>query len=698
MLIPARRIAQFCLLTLVAQCALALVTVPAELTWNETQQATAREIVNRLETRHYAKVPFDDQLSSQMLDQYLKTLDFNRLFLLASDIKDFEQWRFQLDDQLHKGDLQTGYAIFARYQQRVIERLNQVVADLDTTIANLDFTRDEYLELDRSKQAWPADQAEADSLWRKRIKSEVLNLKLAGKAPEEIPPLLKKRFNNQLHRVQQYSSEDVYQTYLNALTELYDPHTNYLSPRTSENFNINMSLKLEGIGAVLQADDEYVKVVRLVPAGPADKQGQLQPADRIVGVGEGKSGDIQDVVGWRLDDVVDLIRGPRDSVVRLEVIPAKAAVEDRRKLIEITRNEVKLEEQSAQKKVLEIWHGERSVKVGVIDVPAFYIDFEAMRNGDPEFKSTTRDVYKLLTELMQEGVEGVVIDLRNNGGGSLQEANALTGLFIDSGPTVQIRHSSSRVIREGKQRSSPFYDGPLVVLINRLSASASEIFAGAIQDYQRGVVIGGQSFGKGTVQSLSPLAHGQLKLTESKFYRISGDSTQNRGVLPDIALPELYDYSKVGEGALDNALPWDRIKPAPHRVYFDIQDGLPQLIDRHTARIARDPDFVYLNDQLQMLKKNRSITRLSLNEAQRRAQRDQDRAQQLAIENKRRQAKGLEPLATLDEDEAEDELTVADDTRTGIKDNDPVLTEAAHVLADTLQIYQQDASLAWGNR
>lgn len=698
MLILARRIAQFCLLTLVAQCALALATVPAELTWDETQQATAKEIVNRLETRHYAKAPFDDQRSSQMLDQYLKTLDFNRLFLLASDIKDFEQWRFQLDDQLHKGDLQAGYAIFARYQQRVIARLNQVVADLDTTIANLDFTRDEYLELDRSKQAWPADQAAADSLWRKRIKSEVLNLKLAGKAPEEIPPLLKKRFNNQLHRVQQYSSEDVYQTYLNALTELYDPHTNYLSPRTSENFNINMSLKLEGIGAVLQADDEYVKVVRLVPAGPADKQGQLQPADRIVGVGEGKSGDIQDVVGWRLDDVVDLIRGPRDSVVRLEVIPAKAAVEDRRKLIEITRNEVKLEEQSAQKKVLEIWHGERSVKVGVIDVPAFYIDFEAMRNGDPEFKSTTRDVYKLLTELMQEGVEGVVIDLRNNGGGSLQEANALTGLFIDSGPTVQIRHSSSRVIREGKQRSSPFYDGPLVVLINRLSASASEIFAGAIQDYQRGVVIGGQSFGKGTVQSLSPLAHGQLKLTESKFYRISGDSTQNRGVLPDIALPELYDYSKVGEGALDNALPWDRIKPAPHRVYFDIQDGLPQLIDRHTVRIAKDPDFVYLNDQLQMLKKNRSITRLSLNEAQRRAQRDQDRAQQLTIENKRRQAKGLEPLATLDEDEAEDELAAADDTQTGIKDNDPVLTEAAHVLADTLQIYQQDASLAWGNR
>jgi carboxyl-terminal processing protease len=503
---------------------------------------------------------------------------------------------------------------------------------------------------------------------------------------------LQKRYRNQLNRVKQYSSDDVFQIYMNALTGLYDPHTNYFSPRTSENFNINMSLKLEGIGAVLQPEDEYTKVARLVPAGPADKQGELKPSDRIVGVGEGKTGEIQDVVGWRLDDVVDLIRGPKDSVVRLEVIPAAAKSEAEHKIIAIVRNEVTLEEQSAQKRVLDLTQNGRKVKVGVITIPAFYIDFDAMRRGDPNFKSTTRDVKRLLSELMAEDVQGIIIDLRDNGGGSLQEVNELIGLFIDSGPTVQIRHSSARVYREGKPRSGPYYDGPLVVMINRLSASASEIFAGAIQDYQRGLIVGDQSFGKGTVQSLVPLDYGELKLTESKFYRISGDSTQNRGVVPDVLFPALYDDKEVGESSLDKALPWDQIAPVPHRVYFDIRAALPNLIEQHVSRVRRDPDFVYLQAQLALAEEARKHHRLSLNEAVRKREVAEQKAQRLELENKRRTAKGEKPLAKLDEpaaDDGSDDVPAADADDKKKDKPDPLLTEAGHVLIDALPVYQK---------
>jgi carboxyl-terminal processing protease len=442
-------------------------------------------------------------------------------------------------------------------------------------------------------------------------------------------------------------------------------------------------------------EDEFTKVARLVPAGPAAKHGELKPADRIVAVGEGDKGEMKDVVGWRLDDVVDLIRGPKGSLVRLEVIPVGAKSEEERRTIAITRNEVKLEEQSAQKRVIEIDNGGSKTKIGVIDLPAFYIDFEAMRRGDPEFKSTTRDVQKLLSELMAENVQGVVIDLRENGGGSLQEANALTGLFIDSGPTVQIRHSSARVFKEGKPRSGPYYDGPLAVLINRLSASASEIFAGAIQDYQRGIILGDQSFGKGTVQSLTPLQYGELKLTESKFYRISGDSTQNRGIVPDVPFPTLYDPTEVGESALDKALPWDRIPPVRHQVYFDIRAALPQLVTHHQQRVKKDPDFVYLQAQLAMAEEQRKQRRLSLNEEVRKLERTQEKTRALAIENQRRSAKGQEPLKELADAPVEDLADPIDAGAAAAEEEDaeqqpdPLLTEAAHVLVDALPIYRQ---------
>ncbi len=567
----------------------------ALIDYTDAQRKTMVEMIDTLEQRHYAKLEYEDLLSSQHLDNYLASLDGNKMFFLASDIEEFEKYRTVMDDQLPKGNLDAGFAIFNRFHQRLETRLEQVIVTLPTMVGEMDFTRQEAYPLDTDDRAWASTEAEMDERWRIYLKNQVLSLKLADKDPGEIAPTLTKRYQNQLNRVRQYNAQDVFQIYANALTELYDPHTNYFSPRRSENFNIHMSLSLEGIGAVLQLEDEYTKVARLVPKGPADKQGELQPSDRIVGVGQGDDGEIEDVIGWRLDEVVELIRGPKDSTVRLEVIPAKSKSTDQRKVITIVRNKVKLEEQSAQKKVLEIPNGDDVIKVGIIDIPAFYIDFEAMRRGDKDYKSTTRDVKKLLAELQEDAVDGIVVDLRNNGGGSLQEANELTGLFIEYGPTVQIRHSSRRVWRDGKRLKTDYYEGPLVVLINRLSASASEIFAGAIQDYERGIIVGDRSFGKGTVQTMVPLTEGQLKITESKFYRISGDSTQHRGVVPDLVFPSLYDPEEIGESSLDHALNWDQINPVRHRRMKTCHRSAPLTAVRGRSH---NPDFVFLEEQI----------------------------------------------------------------------------------------------------
>jgi carboxyl-terminal processing protease len=532
----------------------------------------------QLEQRHYAKLDYDDALSSAHLDNYIDSLDGGKMFFTRADLKSFEPYRSAMDDAVPRGDLEAGFAIFNRFHERLQERLEKVIAELPTLVPALDFTLDESYLLDGEARQWAGSEQALDERWRKHLKNQVLNLRLSDKPADEIVSTLTRRYENQLKRVLQYNEQDVFQIYANALTELYDPHTNYFSPRRSENFNINMRLSLEGIGAVLQLEDEFTKVARIVPAGPAAKQGELHPSDRIVAVGQGVDGDFEDVIGWRLDEVVDLIRGPKGSTVRLQVLPAKAGSDAPRKVIQIVRNQVKLEEQSAQKRILELPQGDGEiVRVGVIDIPAFYIDFEAMRRGDENYKSTTRDVRKLLGELEEEGVSGIVIDLRNNGGGSLQEANELTGLFIEYGPTVQIRHSSRRVWRDGKRLRSSYYEGPLLVLINRLSASASEIFAGAIQDYDRGLVVGDRSYGKGTVQTMVPLTEGQLKITESKFYRISGDSTQHRGVVPDIVFPSLYDPEEIGESALEHALDWDQINPVRHRRYSNIDSLVPQL-------------------------------------------------------------------------------------------------------------------------
>jgi carboxyl-terminal processing protease len=663
----------------------------ALIEYTNVQRQTIIEMVEQLEERHYAKLAYDDALSGMHLDSYLDNLDRSKMFLLASDIAEFERYRNVMDDELRKGKLDAGFAIFNRFQSRLQDRIEKLIDSLDDTVASMDFSIDEQYLLDVETRDWASSDAELDDRWRRQLKNEVLRLRLSEKPTEEIAPTLHKRYTNQLRRVKQYNSQDVFQIYANALTQLYDPHTNYFSPRRSENFNINMSLSLEGIGAVLQMEEDYTKVARLVPKGPAYKQGELQPSDRIVGVAQGVDGEMEDVIGWRLEEVVDRIRGPKGTTVRLEVIPAKSKMSDQRKIITIVRNKVKLEEQSAQKEILEIERDGHPIKVGVIDIPAFYIDFEAFRRGDKDYKSTTRDVKKLLEELESEGVDGIVVDLRNNGGGSLQEANELTGLFIEYGPTVQIRNSLRRVYPDGKRMKTAYYDGPLVVLVNRLSASASEIFAGAIQDYERGIIVGDRSFGKGTVQSLIRLPEGQLKITESKFYRISGESTQHRGVVPDITFPSLFDAEEIGESSLDHALSWDQINPIRHRRYDDFSSVLPEVSAQFRKRSEGNPDFIFLEDQIALAQKTRELTSLPLNEQQRKALRQRQEDDALAIENKRRKAKGEPALASLEEplDDVEADDVLDGEASEEDEETDVLLQEASNVLADMLHLRRQ---------
>lgn len=669
----------------------------SELQPTTKQTWTLRALITELEDNHYVDRRYNDAMSSAHLDTYLERLDPSHLYFTASDVEAFERYASRLDDLGRQGELSPAFEIFERYEQRASQRLSSVISGMDNIIAGLDFSKDEYIESDPTDRGWALNEEVLKDRWRKRIKNQVLGLRLAEKDPAEIAPTLVKRYENQQMRLSQYNEQDVFAVYANALTSQFDPHTSYFSPRRAENFDIDMRLSLEGIGAVLQNEDEYVKVVRVVPAGPADQQSDLKAAELIIAVGQGKVGSMVDVIGWRLDDVVDLVRGKKGTVVRLDVIPAAGRADEARRLT-ITRNEVKLEEQAAQAKIIEINDLESTPrKIGVIDIPAFYLDFDAYRKGDPEFRSTTRDVAKLVNELSETGIDGLVIDLRGNGGGSLREANELTGLFIEYGPTVQIRGTGSRVWRDGKRRRGPYYDGPLAIMIDRLSASASEIFAGALQDYGRAIVVGDRSFGKGTVQTLMDLPEGQLKITESKFYRISGDSTQHRGVIPDISYPSLLQHEEIGESSLEKALDWDRIAPVRHKDYGVVDAILPTLVAKHTERANTDPDFQYIWDQKALAEKIRGAEALPLNEAERIAQRTSQEIQYLAIENVRRQAKGLDALSSLDElmDDGDDpdlpsdsssEPSIAVDDESAEGETDPLITETARILADAINL------------
>ena len=664
---------------------------------------TAANLLKELKDKHYSGMTFDDNFSSVIFDKYLDNLDGSKLYLLKSDVDQIAVYRYRLDDSLQAGSVEPGFAIYNIYYKRLIERLIYAVNRVENHINDMDFSIEEYIVIDREEEPFANSTSEADEIWRKRIKNSVLSLRLAGDTNDEIKEKLSKRYRNQLTQVMKTNNRDIFQAYLSTVASSVDPHTSYFSPRDSENFNMGLSLSLQGIGAQLTSEDEYTKVVELIKGGPAERGEELQAGDRIISIGQDDDGELIDVVGMRLDDVVSKIRGEKGTTVRLNVIPVNATGEESARTISIVRDTVKLEDQSAKKEVLELSYEGSDYRIGVIALPTFYFDFEAAARGEKDYKSSTRDVKILLEELKEDGVDAVVVDLRNDGGGSLQEANQLVGLFIESGPTVQIKYSGSRngfTRSYGDNDPEVTYDGPLAVLVNRTSASASEIFAGAIQDYQRGLVLGGQTFGKGTVQEIIGMEYGQVKLTRSKFYRISGESTQHRGVIPDIAFPDFYDaYDDIGESSLDGALPWDTVRPVEYRRYNPINEILPALKVKHEARASSSPDFKYLRDQITRTKRSREREKISLNEVFVKAERESLRREEFDADNIRREAKGLTLREWKDDNDLNTEAELASesvsetddvepdiDTEQPEDEDDPLLIESGKILLDFISL------------
>jgi len=610
-----------------------------------------------IQKSHYRHAAVDDELSSQVLDRYIEALDSNRMYLLESDVAAFEQYRFLLDDMVRSEPLNPVFGMFDVYRTRVRERLEFALKEIES---EPDFTVDEAYEFDREELPWANSPAELDEIWRKRVKNDALSLTLAEKEWPEIQEILDKRYSRFLKRMDQIKSDDVFETFMNAFAHTLDPHSSYLSPRNSEEYRIQMSLSYFGIGASLQIEDDYVMVINIIPGGPASIDGILQPKDKITAVAQGEDGEMVDVIGWRLDDVVQLIRGPAETVVRLQVMPAGALPGAGEKIINLTRNQVKLEEQAAKSEVISVPRDGRDWTIGVIEVPSFYRDYRALSNGDKDYTSTTKDVKRLISELEEQGIDGLIIDLRDNGGGHLTEATALSGLFIDNGPVVQLRNSNGRISRLDDPDPVPrvAYTGPMAVLVNRYSASASEIFAAAIQDYARGVIIGQQTFGKGTVQNLYSLDQyvrrpddeglGQLTLTIGKYYRVTGESTQHRGVDPDIALPSHIDASVVGESVRDSALPWDTIRTTEFRAGDPLDHTISSLTANHATRAKDDPDFQYLLAGIRDVEEARARTTMSLNIETRLAEREANLEKRLERENSRRAALQLEPLESVE--------------------------------------------------
>ena len=582
----------------------------------------AKLVVQILDTYHFKRMKLNDSLSSIILDEYVKTLDNNKSYFLSSDIESFEKYRYSIDNLLKAGDLGFAYDIYNLFAERFHNRMHYVNDELLKD--EFDFTIDEYYDTDRDKLPWPNSEEELDDLWRKVVKSQALNLKLNGSSEDNIAETIQKRYERFEKAINQYTSEDVFELFMNTVAETYDPHTNYFSPRTSDRFQQSMSLSLEGIGARLQTENDYTKVVQIVPGGPADKSNLIHEDDRIIGVAQGEDGDMVDVIGWRIDDVVDLIKGPKGTVVRLEILPAETGVEGPSEEISLVREKITLEDQKAQARIINHEQNGKEYKIGVIQLPSFYMDFEAYQRGEKDYTSTTRDVKALIADLKKENIDGLIMDLRDNGGGSLSEAIDLTGLFIKDGPVVQVRYPNEKIDLGEDEDPSVIYQGPMAVMINRFSASASEIFAAAIQDYKRGVVIGEQSYGKGTVQSVIDLSRylkvpedekvGQLKLTLQKFYRVTGSSTQHMGVHPDIDLPSAFDAEEFGESSNPSALPWDQIRATRFSSTNDVSpDVLSRLENDYQQRLTSDVELRNLVAETTELKNNLNKTRVSLN-------------------------------------------------------------------------------------
>ena len=630
---------------------------------------------------HYRKVDLNDEFSATIFNNFLDSLDSSKSYFLATDIARFDKYRFTLDDALRANNLLPAYSIFSTYQKRVNERIEYALLLIEK---EFDFSKDETFVIERKNSKWPVTIEQQNDLWRKRIKNDVLSLVLADKKEDEIKKTLVKRYSSVLKRTKQLDENDIFQLYINSYATAIDPHTSYLSPRSFDNFEIRMSLSLEGIGALLRTDGDNTVVERIIPGGPADLGDLLHAKDKIIGISQQNEKDFTDVVGWRLEEVVELIRGPKDTVVKLQILPGSkgdgAAVEE----IAITRNKIKLEEQAATKDVIEIANNNKTEKIGIVTIPTFYLDFNAFQNGEEDYRSTTRDVHKLLGELLEENIDSLVLDLRSNGGGSLIEATQLAGLFIDEGPIVQVRDSSGHIEIHRDKDANISYTGPMVVLVDRFSASASEIVASALQDYGRAVIVGETTFGKGSVQQLVDLNRfgrkndanlGQLKATIAQYYRINGESTQHRGVEPDIPFEASYDKSEQGERSLDNALPWTKISPTQ----FDNRHISKQIVEnlerQHVSRTKDDEKYQSLIKLYNLNESLQKQTELSLNQSKREKIFSQ-------LEKDRKQFELLIGLRDSSSDDSNDEKDNNNDDDKDNVDNDILLIEAAKISAD----------------
>ena len=617
-------------------------------------------ITKFIEKYHYKRSQLNDAESAEIFDEYLKTLDPNRSIFTQHDIDQFSRFRNKLDDALLEGNLDPAFLMFRKFNERRIERANFALKRLEQ---KFDFSIDEIYLFDREDAKWAKNEKELNEIWRKRLKNDYLTLLLDNKKEDELKETLRKRYKRFKKRSTQFKEEDAYEFFINAYLRSLEPHTAYFSPRTSENFNINMSLSLEGIGAVLETIDEHTVVKRVIKGGPADLTHNLHAGDKIIGVGQG-TGKVADIIGWRLDDVVDKIRGPKDTVVQLHLLPEASGPGGSDKYITIVRNKIKLEDQQVKKSVLEIPDGSQTRKIGVIEIPTFYMDFAAASRGDEDYSSTTRDTQNIINELKAENVEGIVVDLRSNGGGSLVEAVSLTGLFIKEGPVVQIRKSSGKVQLDEDKDESVAYGGPLVVLVDRNSASASEIFSGAIQDYGRGIIVGEPTFGKGTVQSIIDLnsyvkgnndALGKLKITMAQFFRVNGESTQHRGVVPDIIYPTSVRNDDQGERSLANALPWASIPAAEFSLINRSPVNLDAIKKQHEARVKTDSGFNYLLAQTKVRQKFMKRKGLSLLKSDRKTEREQRENDSNDQLNKFRQSRGMKQVTVAEVDEKDEE-------------------------------------------
>jgi len=639
----------------------------------------ARLIVQILDYYHYRDVDLNDSLSSVIFDNYINSLDGNKTSFLDSDLKSFEKYRFNLDDALKRGDLVPAFYIFNIYKKRLDSRLKYA---LERSQETFDFTKDETFYFNREEADYADSEVELDEIWRKTIKSQALTLKLGDNDDEKIKDLLTKRYERFYTNVSKYNSNDVFEIFMNSVTEGFDPHTNYFTPLNAEDFTMQSKKSLEGIGATLQQEADYTKIVELRPGGPAFLSGEVNAEDRVVAVGQGADGEMVNVVGWRSDEVAGQIRGAKGTLVRLELLPGGASLGAETKMVNLVRDKIKLDDAVASSKVIKYTQNGTDFNIGVITVPDFYLDPEEMRDNPEDYTSTTNDVKRLINELQEQGVDGVMLDLRNNGGGALLEAINLTGLFLPGGPVVQVKYNKDRIEKLFDENKEMFYTGPLNVMINRFSASASEIFAGAIQDYQRGVILGEQSYGKGTVQNVRGLQDflrdkqeedlGLLKYTIAKFYRASGGSTQHKGVTPDIQYPSIYDAEDFGESSKPSALPWDQVPTADFTPLDYVDDELLKALrTRHNQRLKNDQSLVDLQYDVEQVKKDRQREQVSLNLSVRQKEKE-DREQKRAAR--------VKIGASLSELEAN---KVADRSLDDLKDT--YLKESIKLLADQIQ-------------